>query len=151
MGPLRHCHRKLYSLRMARASLAHARCPPLVGGYRVTNLKVCSSGAEVGDSDFFSFCLLFPCRSLYLPKVPLLPLGVFLSAGVPLGLSPALLAARSLSATSLCQVQCVLRFSLSLLSLPQFPRPLSHPDNRTSERRLFASSASLAFCFLSFP
>ena len=89
---------------------------PLWGGYRVTNLKVCSSGAEVGGFGYFSFCLLFPCRSLYLPKVPLLPLGVFLSAGVPLGLSPALLAARSLSAASPRQVQCVLRVRFLLLT-----------------------------------
>ena len=101
MGPLRHCHRKLLHF----------------------------SGAEVGGFGYFRFRFMFPCRSLYLPKVPLLPLGVFLSAGVPFGLSPALLAARLLSATSLCQVRCVLRVRF----LP-YLRPLSYLDNCTSER-----------------
>ena len=36
-----------------------------------------------------AFVASVSCRSSYLPKVPFFPLGVFLSAGVPFGLSPA--------------------------------------------------------------
>ena len=78
-------------------------------------------------------------HSSYLPKVPFFPLGVFLSAGVPFGLSPASGLLTRFGHILMCQVQCVLRFFV----LPHFPRPLSHLDNCTSERRLCVSYVSL--------
>ena len=86
-----------------------------------------------------AFVASVSCRSSYLPKVPLLPLGVFLSAGVPFGLSPASGLLTRFGHIFMCQVQCVLRFFV----LSHFPRPLSHLDNCTSERRLCVSYVSL--------